>query len=87
VPTVELLFAMLARGRVDVVLANDSVGYALARRYVDARIRPAEKPTGTDVYYLGLSRKSPAVELLPRINEILIELRREGVIDTLMKPR
>lgn len=85
VPTVEHLFAMLARGRVDLVLANDSVGYALATQYADARIRPAAKPTGTDVYFMGLSRKSAVAELLPRINEIIRSLRREGVIDEVMK--
>ncbi len=87
VPTVDRLFAMLARGRVELVVANDYVGYALASQHVDARIRPAEKPTGTDVYHIGLSRKSAAVELLPRINGILIELRREGIVDALMQPR
>lgn len=84
VPTVDRLFAMLARDRVDIALANDNVGNALAGRYGSANeLVAAHKATGKDVHYLAFSRKSPAQDLVPRINRILSELRGEGVLDEL----
>jgi hypothetical protein len=70
---------------VDLALANDSVGYAVSIQHANANINSASKPTATDVYSMGLPRKSTAVELLPQIKEILIELKREGAFDALMK--
>ena len=87
VPTVEHLFSMLARGRVELALANDSVGYALARQSPQALIVPASRPTGTDVYYMALSRRSPSAHLMPAINGALAELKREGLIEQVMSPR
>ena len=85
VPTVERLFAMLARGRIDLALANDAVGYALALKYKHkAKIVRAEKATGTHVYHLGFSRKTDARSLIPRINSIISELRVEGFFDGLI---
>jgi uncharacterized protein (TIGR02285 family) len=85
VPTVGHLFAMLARGRIDLALANDAVGYALALRYEQkAEIVPAKQATGTHVYHLAFSRKSNTRLLIPRINSIISELRDEGYIDGLM---
>ncbi len=85
VPTVEHLFAMLARNRIDSALATDAVGYALAEEYAAiAEIVPASKATGTDVYHLGFSKKSPARRMIPDINRVISELRADGVIDRLI---
>ncbi len=80
------LFAMLARGRVELALANDSVGYGLARRHAgEADIRPASKATGTDVYYMAFSLRSDAATLVKQVNETIAELRREGVLQALSR--
>ncbi len=84
-PTQEHLFTMLGAGRVDLVMANDAVGYALARKLGDPRIKPAQKPTNAEVFHLGLSRKSPAVRLLPQINAAITRLHDDGVIDRLVR--
>ena len=84
-PTQEHLFTMLAAGRVDLVMANDAVGYALVRKLDDSRIKPAKKPTNAEVFHLGLSKKSPAVELLPKINAAITRLHDEGVIERLVR--
>ncbi len=83
-PSVENLFAMLSSNRVGAVLANDVVGYALAARYPDANIRSANFCGVTEVFYLGLSRKSGAAEYIPAINQALSEIKKEGVINRLL---
>lgn len=80
-PTVEHMFAMLANGRIDLVLANDAVGTALARKYPDADITAASKPTEPDVFFLAISKKSSAVTLIPQINRIIVDLQAEGFIE------
>ena len=85
VTKVEQLFLMVARGRVDLALANDAVGYSMTRRYANlADIRPATKPSGEDVHYMAFSKRSPARLIIPSINRAISELRREGVIDQLI---
>ncbi len=84
-PSVEHQFAMLVAGRIDLVLENDAVGYELARKYTDIDIRPARRPTNAETFYLGLSKKSPAVSLLPQINVAIIKLRDTGVIERLVR--
>ena len=84
-PTQEHLFTMLAAGRVDLVMANDAVGYALVRKLGDARIKPARKPTNAEVFHLGLSKKSPAVRLLPRIDAAITRLHAQGVIERIVR--
>ncbi len=84
-PKAENLFAMLVGNRLDVALSNESVGYALTRRFPDHAIVPAERPTSIAVYHLGLSRKSGGAELVPRINEVLARLKRDGTVDRLLR--
>ena len=84
-PTVEHLFAMLANNRIDLALANDAVGAALARKYPAAGIAPASKPTESDIFYLAISKKSLAVALIPKINQIIMALQSEGFIDRMIR--
>jgi ABC-type amino acid transport substrate-binding protein len=86
VPTVELLFVMLARGRVDIALANDAVGYALANEHETlARIVPAARATDQDVFHLAFSKRTAARELIPTIDRIIADLREDGFIERLIK--
>ncbi len=84
-PSVEHLFAMLVAGRIDLVLENDAVGYELVRKYVGIDIRPARRPTNAETFYLGLSKKSPAVRLMPQINLAITKLQDSGVIERLVR--
>lgn len=84
-PTVDHLFAMLVNGRVDIVVANDAVGYAQQKKHRSQRIKPAQKMLNSETFYIGFSKKSPAVELLPRINQIIGQLRDRGEIERIIK--
>jgi len=84
-PTVEHMFAMLANGRLDLALANDVVGAALAKDFPDVGIVAAKKPTESDIYYLAISKKSSAVVLIPEINQLILALQAEGFIDRVIR--
>lgn len=81
VSSLRQLFQMLARGRVDLVFANDAVGLAMAERFAaEAEIVAAHKPTGEDVYHIGFSRKSGAARWLPQVNAAIAEMQDDGTI-------
>lgn len=84
-PNVQQLFAMLANGRVDIVMANDVVGYSLARNYPRAAIKPARKAVLSEVFHIGISKKSAARELLPEINAAIKAMHEEGVIERILR--
>ena len=84
-PTVEHLFELLANGRVDLALANDAVGYSLARKYPQAVIQPSIRATNSETFYIGISRKSPAVKLVPMINREIDKLRADGSIARIVR--
>ena len=86
VTSAERLFVMLARGRVDLVFANESVGRALAHRHAssDDAIAAARKALSVDVYHIAFSKRSPAQRLIPAINRIIAELREEQLIDKII---
>lgn len=84
-PTVDHLFAMLVNGRIDVALSNESVGSSQVNRFPDVPIRASRRPTDTETFYLGLSKKSWAVELIPDINRILKKLNDDGVIKRILQ--
>ena len=78
---------MLMAGRVDAVMANESVGYALLKQFdwqdqvviTDKSLLPERK------YYMGFSKISDAGKYIPQINKILAEMKANGTIDKLVK--
>lgn len=84
-PSVEQLFAMLANDRIDIALANDAVGYSLAKLYPRVQIHAAEKIISTETFYMGISRKSPAIALIPRINQAILSMQENGQIDRIIR--
>jgi polar amino acid transport system substrate-binding protein len=84
-PNVERLFELLANGRVDLALANDAVGYSLARKYPKSGILPSIRATNSETFYIGISRKSPAVKLVPMINQAIERLRADGSIGRIVR--
>lgn len=86
VSSADQLFIQLARGRFDLAFANDAVGHALAKEYVKvSKIVAAEKAASKDVHHIGFSKKSSAREFIPRINEVIKELKGEGVIERIIR--
>jgi len=85
VASIRQLFLMLARDRVELALANDWVGFTIAESLTEqARIVAAETPTGEDVYHIGFSRRSGASRWLSRVDEVIREMRAEGVIERMV---
>ena len=84
----EQIFTMLVAGRIDLAIANESVGYALVKQYADiSKILPAEKAIAAEMHYLTLSKKSPVRHVMPKINQAIEALKKEGVIDQIMFDR
>ena len=84
-PNVRQLFLMLEAGRVELALANDAVGYELAKKHRRVAIKPARRALNSETFYIGISKKSDAVELIPAINAAMERLRRDGVIDRIVR--
>ena len=84
---VEQMFAMLANDRLDLVLATDSVGRAMSKKFPGAGIKAAKRATSSHIYYLAISKKSPAVDLIPEINRIIKQLKADGVIEQIVGSR
>jgi len=84
-PTVERMFAMLANNRIDLALASEAVGTALAKKFPQAGIRAAKRATDSETFYLAISKKSPAIGLIPQINQIILQLQATGVIDRIIR--
>lgn len=83
--TVERMFAMLANDRIDLALATEAVGAALAKKFPQAGIRSAKRATDSETFYLAISKKSSAVGLIPEINLIILRLQASGVIDRIIR--
>lgn len=82
------MFTMFVRGRTDLplALANDAVGYALAKQHAPANeIVAAEEAASEDTYYIGFSKKSSARQLISIINKVISDLREEGVIEKIIR--
>lgn len=76
----------LLAGRVDLVLNDERLGAVHAR---DAggenRIKASEQAVSIEGVYLGFSKRSEALGLLPAIDAVLAELRQQGVTDRIME--
>ncbi len=79
------LFAMLAKGRIDIVMCDALVGETFAVALADDgfTIRPTHQAAAIEIYHIGFSRKSSARHLLPDVNRVIHELRNEGFMDKL----
>ena len=86
VSSVRQLFAMLRKGRIQLAIADRLVGDAFARQYTGSsrRLRAAKKPAAGEVYYIAFSKKSKARHLIPAINRVVAEMKKEGVIEKLV---
>jgi len=79
----EQLLKMLGNGRLDVIIGtNCQVDYDIKLSGLLGRFEQAEYRPGNNVHlYLGLSKKSAITEILPQLNQVIQQLKDEGVID------
>ncbi|MBM7059924.1 transporter substrate-binding domain-containing protein [Pseudomonas sp. UL073] len=86
VVSVQQLFQMALLGRVDAFLAIDLTAQELNQQPAfKGHIVHAARPYLESSYHLGLSRRSPAVHLLPQINQAIGELKATGELAQLLK--
>jgi len=73
---------MLLSGRIDLHPNSAAVGYSIIKEYGwQNKIIAAEKALYSSTLHLAFSKKSEAKKLIPRINNIISELKAEGEID------
>jgi len=83
VGTPEVLFELLVRDRVDLVVFDRAQGLALlAGRKIDG-VRPLEPSLARQEMFLYLNRRRAA--LVPRLAEVLREMKREGTFQRLVR--
>ena len=75
-------FEMVLKGRADIAPLTEVVGYHLLNSEGwKGGMLPMEKPLSSgDVYHMAFSKKSPARKLIPKINAVLDEMQKEGLI-------
>jgi polar amino acid transport system substrate-binding protein len=75
-------FELVLKGRADIAPLTEVVGYHLLNQEeLKGTMLPMEKPlSDDDVYYMAFSKKSPARKLIPRINAVIDEMQKEGLI-------
>lgn len=79
----EALFALLQRGRADVVVAGSSASRETIRRMGLKDVRPLSPPLETRPMYLYLNRRHAA--LVPRLAEALRQMRADGSLERLTR--
>ncbi len=73
---------MLKYGRIDLAAENEVVGNTFYKeKGWHNEIAIVEKPIDVGLYYMALSKKSPAASLMPKINKVIAQLKKEGVPD------
>lgn len=79
----EALFALLAKGRVEAVVSGLFTGQEVVRRNGYQGVRPVLPSLANPPMYVYLHRRN--AELVPRLAEVLRQMRREGVLQRLTK--
>jgi len=83
--TEELNFKKLLKGRIDLTPHNEQIAEELIKKHkAEGKIGHAKKPLKVTLYRMSLGKKSPHLHLLPQINQVIGELKAEGVIDEIM---
>ena len=82
VTTSKQLFSMLQRQHIDLVPENTSVANDIVKTQ-DWRqqLGHAAKVVNTDILFIGISKKSKFVSLIPRLNDAIQMMRMSGRID------
>lgn len=75
--------------RYDIAPLTEIVGYHFLRKYGwEEQIASMAKPLSSeDQYYMAFSKKSPARKLIPKINAVIEEMKKSGLIDNLIQSK
>ncbi|AYC31995.1 hypothetical protein D3880_06200 [Pseudomonas cavernae] len=86
VVSVQQLFQMAKLGRIDAFLAIDLTALELTQHpeFKDVIVRAA-RPYYEAPYFIGLSRKSATIELLPQIDQAIAGLKASGELPALLQ--
>jgi len=80
--SVDNLFKLLLKERVDLVAIDESVGYYVRNKNQwNTDIEKLDKEINIKYSYFGLSKKSDVIHILPAINKAIKKLKATGVID------
>lgn len=83
--TDEQNFQKLLSGRVDLVLCIDHTARTILQRpEFREKFSHAAKPYFEKAYHVGLSKKSPARDLMPQINEVIRQMQEDGTLDAII---
>jgi polar amino acid transport system substrate-binding protein len=80
------LLQVLALGRIDVIIGTDpNISYEVARLGYRDVLRPtAYQPTEKTELFIAVSRKSPAIARVKKMEQILLDLINDGAIDKII---
>ncbi len=83
--TAALAIKKLAKGRVDLVVSNESVANEIikAEGFGDI-LRVAEKPLRTRPYYMAFGDKSSATDLIPQVNKAIAAIKSDGTMKRIL---
>jgi len=82
VSRIEQNFYKLLHGRIDIMLANQAEMNEFLNNnpeYSD-RFKAADKPYLSYTYHMGFSKKSKAINLIPRINLEILNMKNDGTL-------
>jgi ABC-type amino acid transport substrate-binding protein len=80
-------FRMLLSHRIDVFPCNEIVAGGLFKQYPEliGKAVPSDKSFIEWELHMGISKKSPLKNRMPEINAIIAEMKREGLINAIVK--
>lgn len=72
----------LFAGRIDIILANqhEISDFIKENPEYQGRIRAADKPYFNYTYHMGFSNKSETRQLIPAINQVILEMKADGAL-------
>ena len=78
----EVNFQKLYAGRIDLFLEDELVAKATIAKHPEWKeiFGVASKPVTTYDYYMAISRKSPALDIIPELNKVIARMKSDGTI-------
>lgn len=73
-------------GRIDFVLVNRyRLHYLISQnpQFAD-QLKMAEKRVGTGKFYLAISKKSPAADMVPKLNDVIRQMKTDGSLEAII---
>lgn len=79
---------MLFLDRIDLILINEfRFDYLMQQEPVHrGKLDRAQKPVGIGHVYIAISKQSPNVSIVPKLNRILADMTSDGTIDKIVHP-